>query len=324
MNTKKRLILIFLAILFATSLLQAAINSEKRVLKVRYLNQWPNIKDSKHMILYQALAEIGNVVITDGYDYDIIIDGVFGEEELPHTSGVKIFYTGESVPAKLQGYDLAIGFDEFSAANYMRIPVYYIERVNSKLDFAAYKNRGQCRPNKKYFACFLVSNAGEHKDFLGRNFEGCRLRNRMFHKLSLYKKVHSGGKYLNTEGKLIPRNKTQQWLSECKFVIAYENGISYPGYVTEKPFQAYYAGAIPIYHAHPSFVKDVNPAAVIYGGDFANEDAMVEYIKKVDQDDDLYCKIWSQNIMTSPEQNYERVKERLRKRVNELLEAKHG
>jgi hypothetical protein len=135
---------------------------------------------------------------------------------------------------------------------------------------------------------------------------------------SEYKHVNSGGYYLNNEGRVIPYDETEKWLSECKFVIAYENSL-FPNYVTEKAFNAYLAGAIPIYNAHPTYTKDINPDAVIYAGGFASEQDAVEYIKKVDQDDELYCKIWNNNILASPEQDYEKLKTKIKEKLQEVL-----
>ncbi|MFV0251249.1 MAG: glycosyltransferase family 10 [Rickettsia aeschlimannii] len=152
-------------------------------------------------------------------------------------------------------------------------------------------------PNKTYFACFLVSNGIEDPEN-----DGCIARNRFFHKLSLYKKVVSVGKYLNTESTIIPKEKTRAWLSKCKFVIAFENK-TYEGYVTEKPFQAYLAGAVPKYYADKSYIKDVNPNLVIFAKDYSEED-LYNYIISVDKDDEKYYKIYNNKIIPNSENNY--------------------
>ena len=128
---------------------------------------------------------------------------------------------------------------------------------------------------------------------------------------------------MNNIGGAVKRGEkaTMNWLSQCKFVIAYENQ-SYDGYITEKVFQAYFGGAIPLYYSDPSAVKDVNKKAIIYAQDFASEDDMVDYIKKVDQDDKLYCDIWNEKIITDPDRNYDAVKANLRDKLIPIIEAK--
>ncbi|WP_026055016.1 glycosyltransferase family 10 domain-containing protein [Rickettsia sibirica] len=158
--------------------------------------------------------------------------------------------------------------------------------------------RSKYNPNKTYFACFLVSNGIEDPEN-----DGCIARNRFFHKLSLYKKVVSGSKYLNTESTIIPKEKTREWLSKCKFVIAFENKTS-EGYVTAKPFQAYLAGAVPIiYYADKSYIKDVNPNSVIFAKDYSEED-LYNNIISVDKDDEKYYKIYNNKIVPASENNY--------------------
>ena len=49
---------------------------------------------------------------------------------------------------------------------------------------------------------------------------------------------------------------------------------------------------------------------------------MVEYVKKVDNDDELYCKIWNQHLITNPELDFEVTKEKLRKKLFKLIETK--
>ena len=49
---------------------------------------------------------------------------------------------------------------------------------------------------------------------------------------------------------------------------------------------------------------------------------MVEYIKKVDNDDALYCDIWNQNIITDPSKNYDAVKAKVKKHVDAVLKRK--
>ena len=74
-----------------------------------------------------------------------------------------------------------------------------------------------------YFCCFIVSNPN------------CPIRNKMFHELNKYKKVHSGGRYCNNIGVV-----NGGWMSEHhlkfigkhKFVICFENSLFNP--FTEK------------------------------------------------------------------------------------------
>ena len=287
---------------------EAPSTKSKPELKVRLLNQWHGANINNFGVIKDILEERYIVKETKDDDYDVVIDSVFGYEPINNQRAYKIFYTGERLPAKLEGYDLSLGFDYLEDKNnYVRFPLYYLyfgEMISSD-----YQRKGECDPNKPYFACFLVSNSGAED------------RNNMFHNLSSYKFVVSGGSYLNNIGRVISENETYQFLSQCKFVIAYENDKVYPGYITEKVFQAYFASSVPLYSSHPSGQSDINDQAIISAQKFNTEKEMISYIIEVDKDDNKYCEIWNQPIITNPEHNYEFIKNKIRVKIKLLLEG---
>ena len=318
------------------------------------LSAWPKVLANKiHFFLHpeDRLKEFGmiNDILSEKYNievvtsnYDIIIDTVFGNEPLPDTKSnrhceedkvqrgnlsmmhsacdpVKIFFTGEAIkPRNPDNYDLVMGFDYIDHPNYIRLPLYYMYPIYDARNIRTDYNRGTCNPHKPYFACFLYSNSGENDP---KRFDGAMARNSLFDKLSEYKKVESGGKYRNNIGHMISREDTMNWLSECKFVISYENQ-TYDGYMTEKPFLSYFAGSVPLYYGDKHAMEDINGKALIFQGDFAGQDEMIEYIKKVDNDDALYCDIWNQRIITDPAQDYEAVKSKVRDKLSPILDKK--
>ena len=312
---KKSLMILFLSIMSVILLVVHyygvfVISNYKPVLRYKFINCWAKID----LLQLRPLKEVLEKRVTLHHvrkGYDIIISSVFGNKEIDDSSSIKIFYAGEAQKPQIDGYDLSIGFDYIETPNYLRMPYYFMQDFASNISLD-YK-RGQCNPQEKQiFACFLVSNRKS------------KPRNDIFHKLSLYKYVASGGKYLTTTGKPIEYKKTEEWLSQCKFVIAYEN-TEYEGYITEKPFQAYFAGAIPIYSipSRPEGVlEDFNHKAVINAKDFATDEEFIEYIKKVDNDDKLYCDIWNQKIITHYEQSYEAIKEKLATKLDKILEER--
>lgn len=279
-------------------------------LKVGHYNQYAGFKPEQNKIIYEVLKEDFDLVIDK--IPDLAISGPFGSNPLP-TSAIKLFYTGEAIRPQIDKYDLAFGFDHIDSPNYMRLPLYYMYyNISTSYD------KGECNPHKERFACFLVS--GDGWGDLDK-YTGCRERDRLFRELSEYKRVDSGGKHLNNIGYLVPGNETNAWLSQCKFVIAYENQL-HDGYITEKPFQAYFAGSIPIYYASDSALRDINLKAVINSGDFASNKELIERIKILDQDDKLYCDIWNQQLITDQSKNYLVVKEQLRAKLHQVIDSK--
>lgn len=271
--------------------------------------------------LHEIIRERYNIEYVDN-NPDILLDAFMPKHKAPTDPKIiKIFYTSEVYFNKypkqfLDSYDLVLGFDFIDRPNYIRLPFQYVG-VRDKIRHD-YDRKMKCDPaSKKHFACFLVSNGGEKKT---NKFDGALARTRMFHRLSLYKKVLSGGKHLNNVGG--PVGDTMEFFSQCKFTLSFENTLDYPGYVTEKPFMAWLGGTVPIYNTDPAGLVDINKKAVIYAGDFKTEEELVDYIIKVDNDDKLYCDIWNQQIVDNPEKDYEVIKHQIRKKLFEILDKR--
>jgi alpha(1,3/1,4) fucosyltransferase len=275
------------------------------------------ILEAKYKIIYVDPKD-------PGYDLLFVTDR-FTEEKLgsENENALRIFWTSEAYIPNLDHYDLVLGFNHIDSPKFIRLPYYYTaHRNNIEVNKLSHQKQGECNPKKPQFACFLVSNGST--DYIAENgniARGVRIRDNMFHSLSEYKWVVSGGKHLNNIGRVIPREKkeTMNWLGQCKFIIAYENQL-YDGYITEKVFQAYLAGAIPIYWGDKRAVSDINKEAIIYANDYGAEKDLIDYIKKVDNDDELYCKIWNQPLITNHELDYDVVHDKLAKKLYELID----
>jgi len=72
-------------------------------------------------------------------------------------------------------------------------------------------------------------------------------------------------------------------LSQYKFTFAFENTIS-PGYVTEKIFDAMFAGSVPIYFGAPDITDFVHKNAFIDMCDFKNYDELEFYLRTVTEE----------------------------------------
>lgn len=337
---KKRIILIVSLVIFCLAILgsikytepvknqiKSILNNFKPTLRVAAIGrhgQWlpgniQKILETKYNIVYVGL---------DDNKYDLLfVSDLFTDENFSDKEAIKIYWTSEAYIPNLDHYDLVIGFNHIDSPKFIRLPYYYTayrkEIAVDKLSRPG-QNQGECNPNKPLFACFLVSNGST--DYIAENGNiatGIRIRDDIFHELSKYKWVASGGKHLNNINRVIPRGdkESREWLGQCKFVIAYENQL-YDGYITEKVFQAYFSGAVPIYWGDKSAVSDVNKDAIIYANDSITTDDLISYIKKVDKDDDLYCKIWNQALITNHELNYDTVHDKLAKKLYELIDSK--
>jgi hypothetical protein len=110
-------------------------------------------------------------------------------------------------------------------------------------------------------------------------------RKHFFEKLSKYKKVDSGGAYLNNIGRRVKDKLV--FIKNYKFTIAFENS-SLPGYTTEKIVNPMVVNSMPVYWGNPEIHLDFNKESFIYANDFNSLDEVVEEVIRLDKDDNAY------------------------------------
>lgn len=122
-------------------------------------------------------------------------------------------------------------------------------------------------------------------------------RVKLYDDINSYKPVDALGKsrnvnrHLQTDrGNVSYMNSAVEKYKPYKFVICCENK-KYPGYVTEKIMNAMLAQSIPIYYGDPNVAIHFNPKSFIDISSFQTRAAAIEFIRRVDQDDELYCSI---------------------------------
>ena len=246
--------------------------TEKSILKINFCSFWPNF-DPKDNYFYHLLSRDYRVEISNKPDF--LIYSKFGFDFLKYNC-IRIFYTAENARPNFNQCDFAFSFDHDDSGNRnYRLPFYAIMTSALEKLLGPKPDYQEIISQKSGFCNMVVSN--------GNALE----RIEFFHKLSRYKKVDSGGRYLNNIGG--PVKDKQAFVRKYKFTIAFEND-SYPGYTTEKIFHAMLCHSIPIYWGNPRIAEDFNPESFINIHDFQNFEDAIEYVKKVDQDELLYRK----------------------------------
>lgn len=114
------------------------------------------------------------------------------------------------------------------------------------------------------------------------------LRKQFFDLLSAYKRVDSGGRYMNNVGG--PVEDKLAFQSEYKFCIAFENSVG-EGYTTEKLVEAMMSGSIPVYWGDPSVAEEFNPGSFINVSDFGSLEEVVQEVVRLDNDDEAYLEM---------------------------------
>jgi hypothetical protein len=234
-------------------------------------------------------------VVRDDVDPHYVI---FGDINFGNDNGrydnrpiIKIFYTGENARPWDYRCHYSISFDhhEFDGRNY-RLPLYVMYDYDNHFRDAPNTSNINRQPEdlleQKGFCSFVVKNGG------------CEKRNEWFHKLNGYKPVASGGPLFNNIGYILPRGEESvqaktKFLNSYKFNLCFENS-SYPGYATEKLYEALTSKTIPIYWGSPTIDIDFNPKAFLNWHDFGDDDDFFDAIKEIDENPDLYEEMYLQ------------------------------
>ena len=211
-----------------------------KTLKINFSKKWQQY-ENHHNQFTDLLLKRFNVVISEDPDFYFFTHSFYDHDikDYLNYNCHRIFFGYENVRADWAICDYVLDSDFYNDnPRHKRYPLW-----------ARYDVRKLALPKrpedfkKKKFCCMVVSNpnARERIDF--------------FHQLSEYKKVDSGGRYLNNVGGPVP-NKPE-FIKDYKFVISFENS-AYPGYTTEKIVQPMLVNSIPVYWGDPAIQRDFN------------------------------------------------------------------
>jgi hypothetical protein len=239
-------------------------------IKINFSDFWGGF-DRTNNYFYNLLKEEFDVDISNNPDY--LFFSLFGNQHQNHKCK-KIFYTGENIAPPLEYCDWSFSFDYLDDSRNYRLPHYllydgYYELQREKVIDESFSKRKFCN--------FVASNGN------------CNDRNRFFTELSKYKKVDSGGRFMNNIGQSVSDKRKFQ--SEYKFSIAFENNAyrpQQPGYTTEKIMEPMTVNSIPLYWGNPLINKEFNTKSFVNFYDFNSEKDMIDYIIELDNNDSLY------------------------------------
>lgn len=93
-----------------------------------------------------------------------------------------------------------------------------------------------------------------------------------------YGKLWPKGRYKNYKGEV---DRKVDVMKNYKFCICYENIKGIPGYVTEKIFDCFWAGCVPVYYGAPNITEYVPRNCFVAREDFADESELYEYMKNM-------------------------------------------
>ena len=211
----------------------------------------------------------------------------------------KIFYTGEDVFTwpSYDGYqdycldfvDLALGFEYLDNEKYVRLPLWMNWNFEPKLDMNLIKSKiadiNAARSTCKY-ECVVIN-----------SHDMMNTRTPIYEKLKNVVQIKCAGKWNNNTDELqtVYGNNKLKYVHEFKFNICPENVNRY-GYVTEKIFDSFIAGSIPIYYGSDNNPEEgvINKNAVLFWNPDSDNEALAKEVIRLKTDENYYQKFMSQ------------------------------
>lgn len=255
----------------------------KPIITIDFVDFWPTLIKTNNYI-YNLLSKIYTLEISS--KPEVLFYSVYGKKHLEYNC-LKILYCAENKRPDFWGCDYALSFDLINHPRHFRWPLYahhidlenaWEKLINKKSIEDAYK----ILHSKSGFCCMVVSN-GNAKE-----------RIKFYTKLSKYKKIDSGGRFLNNINKSI--NDKMSFIKNYKFVISFENS-SHDGYTTEKIIQPFITNSIPIYWGNKKISLDFNTNSFIN----ANEsfDKAIQQIIELDKNEEKYVEMLMQPVFNN-------------------------
>lgn len=250
-------------------------------IKVAFTDFW-DVFDPENNFITDALKKHFEVEISN--DPDFVFCSTFGRSHLKYDCA-KIYYTGENLIPDFNLVDYGLGFQDISFYDrYLRLPHYVLYPEDCRLALSKHMLSNEEISAHNKFCNYVISNALSDP-----------ARDEMISVLEGYKQVDSGGRYHNNVGG--PVADKIEFQKNYKFTMAFEN-TGTRGYTTEKIIQAFASSTIPIYWGNPDIASEFNPKAFINCHDFESFDAVLEEVKRIDNDDDAFYSMIKEPIFT--------------------------
>jgi hypothetical protein len=213
-----------------------------------------------------------------------------GLNQKTHLRDRSIWCTFENRRPITNGYQRTLSFDldDFDGTNfYLPLWAYYIDLFGTGGKWIKHRvSQSQLRkgrpssdfkPRSK-FACAFINNPEP-------------MRIRAIEELSSIGEIDIFGRY--ADNYVADKISVSQ---QYRFAICFENDL-YPGYVTEKPLEAWIAGSIPLYWGNDSG-KYLNPEAIVNLHNIGNLRQFVNLVASIDRSETLQRAMFCQPLLS--------------------------
>jgi len=278
-------------------------------MKINFLDFWGDgFQSDNNFFMHLFRETFGDVELAPPHECDVVIYSCFsGSHQAVPRTVTKIFYTGENIRPNYEecDYSITFDFDTYGGKN-IRLPLWMLQ-----IDWFGHGGYG----NPEYVIPLdsLVDNEFTQKEkskfcgFVFNNPTDSRLK--AIEVLGRYKRVDCYGTLFGNW--FYGEKKKYNILSDYKFSICFENS-THDGYYTEKLLHAKLAGTIPIYWTDKNAGRDFNVKSFLNLTDFDTMEDLMEKVKEIDQDEDLYNSMRNEPLFTKTP-NLENIKTELKK-----------
>jgi len=254
-------------------------------LKIFYVDFWKTFEPED--CVFTKILRTKYHVIFDDQNPDFVFCGLSGSGYLKYRCP-RILFIGEARCPDFNIYDYAIGGDYLTFEDrYLHFPLCMFDRALLQKVLDKHTKSDEFYLGKKKFCNYVVSAGGGFRD----------RRDSIFDTVGTYKKVDSGGRYRNNLENGRPVDDKYAFQLDYRFSLALENA-SMRGYTTEKIMDAWAAGTIPIYWGNPYIGQEFNSKAFINAIDYKTPEALVERIREVDENQELYLAMQREPVFT--------------------------
>lgn len=241
-------------------------------IKINFGYFWPSF-DKEDNYFTRVLSLKYKVQISENPDFYFFTHPYNGKRDYLKYKCHRIFLGWENIRADWDICDYVLDSDFYvNNPRHKRWPIWAAWRPERLTQEKSIEDFAE----KKKFCCMVVSN-GKAKE-----------RIEFFNKLSRYKKVDSGGRFMNNIG--IPVEDKMEFIKDYKFVISFENSAS-PGYTTEKLIEPMLVNSIPVYWGNPKVSTDFNAGSFINIPDVDAFDQAINNIIELDKNQDKYMEM---------------------------------
>lgn len=262
-----------------------------------------NYSISNNLLKHWLKNEANIIFEINAENPDYLFYDIFGTEHLnpKYNNSIKIAYYSENYLPDLNHADYAISQAHIMYLDrFFKFPVFiWILNRLKNYDIQKIRIDASKKYNKKFCAAVISSN--KTSEYFRFNF---------INELNKYKKIDMGGSAFNNVGGKV-KDKIQ-FLSSYKFSFSMENTKG-DGYVSEKIIDSFLAGTIPIYYGDYMLDEYINPKSFILVNGEKDINSKIEYIKRIDNDNELYKSILREKIFN---ENYKMI---VKKNIDEKI-----